>query len=225
MQVTGLSNVVSVAAGDNYTFAVKSDGTVWAWGWNAYGQLGDGTTYQRVTPVQVSGLRGVVAVTAGTYSTFALKNDGTVWGWGNNSYGQLGNGSGTSSVPVRSGMIYDVVAIAAGQMYGEALKADGTVWGWGDNGYGQLGNGTTSGATVVPTQAIGVSNAIAIATGQKHTVVLRADGTVMTCGSNTNGQLGDRTTSMSNPSTCLQGNFRLGHEHLKAGPDRSTCVW
>ena len=87
--------------------ALKSDGTVWAWGDNGYGQLGDGTTTDRTTPVQVSGLSGVTAIAAGCYHTVALKSDGTVWAWGYNGYGQLGDGTTTQrTTPVQVSGLY-----------------------------------------------------------------------------------------------------------------------
>jgi alpha-tubulin suppressor-like RCC1 family protein len=73
----------------------SNDGTVWAWGYNFFGQLGDGTTTQRTTPVQVPGLTGVIAVAGSSYHSLAVRNDGTVWAWGNNGYGQLGDGTST----------------------------------------------------------------------------------------------------------------------------------
>jgi alpha-tubulin suppressor-like RCC1 family protein len=205
-----------VAAGDYHSVALKSDGTVWAWGYNVYGQLGDGTTTQRTTPVQVSGLSGVIAIAGGgQYWTLALKSDGTVWAWGYNGNGQFGNGTtASSSVAVRQGTIYDVVGIAAGTYHSVALKADGTVWDWGANGYGQLGNGTT-GTSYVPVQAIGVSSAIAIAAGQYHTLAVKSDGTVMAWGYNANGQLGDGT--ITNRSTPVAVSGLTGVTSIAAG--------
>jgi alpha-tubulin suppressor-like RCC1 family protein len=199
VQVSGLTNVVAVAAGETHSVALKSDGTVWAWGNNGSGQLGDGTTTQRLTPVQVSGLSGVIAIAAGQYFTLALKSDGTAWGWGNNGSGQLGNGTSTSSsIPVRSGTVYDAVAISAGAGYAVALKADGTVWDWGSNSLGQLGNGSTGNYSLVAVQAIGITNAIAVAASQNHTLAVKSDGAVMAWGHNGQGQLGDGTITGHN---------------------------
>src|SRR6185436_7579276 len=91
VQVTGLTGVTAIASGAYHSLALKSDGTVWAWGYNYYGTLGDGTTTTRSTPVQVSGLTGVIAVSAGTLHSLALKSDGTVWAWGYNGFGELGD--------------------------------------------------------------------------------------------------------------------------------------
>src|SRR5665213_1602411 len=87
--------VVSIAAGASHSLALKNDGTVWAWGDNGAGELGDGTTTQRNTPLQVSGLTGVVAVAAGHFHSLAVKSDGTVWAWGDNNSGDLGDGTTT----------------------------------------------------------------------------------------------------------------------------------
>ena len=88
----GLSGVTAVSAGFYHSLALKGDGTVWAWGWNVYGQLGDGTTVDRSLPVQVVGLTGVVAISAGGLHNLALKSDGTVWAWGSNAVRPAGRG-------------------------------------------------------------------------------------------------------------------------------------
>ena len=182
-----------IAAGNSHTVALKSDGTVWSWGWNQYGQLGDGTTNSRNTPVQVSGLDNVLAIAAGFYHTVALKSDGTVWSWGWNQYGQLGDGTTNNrNTPVQVSGLTNVLAIAAGHWHTVALKNDGSVWVWGDNGNGQLGNGVfESGPHPMPTQSSGFSNGIAIAADRHHVAALKNDGTVWTWGSNHKGQLGD----------------------------------
>nr|WP_301540909.1 hypothetical protein [Corallococcus exiguus] len=97
-----MTGVTSLAAGETCSLALKPDGTVWAWGNNGSGQLGDGTAIHRPTPVQVQGLTGVVSVAAGQAHTVALKTDGTGWAWGSNTIGQLGDGTRTGRpTPVR----------------------------------------------------------------------------------------------------------------------------
>ncbi|MCL2787624.1 MAG: Ig-like domain-containing protein [Micrococcales bacterium] len=134
-------------------YALDVDGNVWAWGYNKYGQLGDGTTTNSSRPVQVQAASGTLpvftAIAAGQYAGYALDVDGNVWAWGNNEYGMLGNGSyATSSRPVRVqaavGETLPVfTAIAAGWQAGYALDETGGVWAWGRNFEGQLGNDTT----------------------------------------------------------------------------------
>ena len=122
---------VSVAAGNWHSLAVKSDGTVWAWGTNSVGELGDGTTTSCDTPVQVSGLSGVVAVAGGSYHNLALKSDGTVWAWGWNVAGELGDGTTAQrDTPVQVSSLSGVLAVAAGNTLSLAVRSDGTVWAW-----------------------------------------------------------------------------------------------
>ncbi len=121
-RVLGISSVSKVAAGEQHSLALKSDGTVWALGANWYGQLGDGTNTDRNAPVQVSGLSGVAAIAAGYYHSLALKSDGTVWAWGYNDDGQLGDGTQDDrAVPARVSMIFGVSKIAAGYNHSLAI--------------------------------------------------------------------------------------------------------
>jgi len=195
-QVAGLADVVAVAASGGSSYALKSDGTVWAWGDNTYGQLGDGTTVERDTPVLVSGLSGITAIAAGGGHSMALNSGGAVWAWGDNGKGQLGDGTTTdrhSPVPL-SGFGGVVTAIACGYAHSVALKSDGTVITWGANGAGQLGDGTAT-DRLSPVQAAGLSGVTAVSAGHDHTAALKSDGKVMAWGANGSGQLGDGTTT------------------------------
>ncbi|MCL6560248.1 MAG: hypothetical protein K6U74_15935, partial [Firmicutes bacterium] len=143
VQVAGLSDVVAIAGGGGHSLALKNDGTVWAWGWNQDGQLGDGTTTSTTTPVQVAGLSNVVVIAAGERHSLALRGDGTVWAWGYNGYGQLGDGTTDNRLtPAQVPGLSGIISIAAGIYHSLALKSDGTVWAWGYNEMGQLGIGT-----------------------------------------------------------------------------------
>jgi hypothetical protein len=181
-----------------HTVALKSDDTVWTWGSNSNGQLGDGKTTDESTPVQVSGLSGIIAIAAGYSHTVALKSDGTVWTWGSNGNGQLGDGKTTDkSTPGQVSGLSSVIAIAAGYAHTVALRndfTDVTVWTWGSNSNGQLGDGKTTDKHT-PGQVSKLSGLTAIAAGYTHTVALKSDGTVWTWGSNGNGQLGDGSTT------------------------------
>ena len=161
------SGVVQVAAGQFFTLALRSDGTVWAWGANALGQMGNGTTSEaQLTPVQVSGLTGTVAVSAGYDHALALRSDGTVWVWGGNRFGQLGNGSfADQTSPVEVAGLTGVTQIAAGTSFSLALRSDGTVLGWGNNDGGNLGDGTVGNEDSGPVQVSGLTTASQIAAG------------------------------------------------------------
>ncbi|MCR2806297.1 RCC1 domain-containing protein [Paenibacillus soyae] len=145
VQVQGLDSVVAIAAGYSHSLALKSDGTVWAWGHNSSGQLGDASTTNRFTPVQVTNLGSVTAIAAGSSHSLALKSDGTVWTWGHNASGQLGDGSTTNrSSPVQVSGLDSVSSIGTNDgSHSVAVKSDGTIWAWGANNAGQLGDGTT----------------------------------------------------------------------------------
>jgi len=157
VQISGLSGITSIAAGDRHTVALRNDNTVWAWGDNWYGQLGDGTTTFRRMPVLIISLSGISAIAAGRFHTVALRNDETVWAWGRNFFGELGDGTTTDrhiSVQVSGLGLSGITAIAAGWFHTFALKNDGTVWAWGRNEYGQLGDGTMTDRST-PVQVLG----------------------------------------------------------------------
>ena len=144
-QVTGLSGVAAVAAGSWHTVVLKNDGTVWAWGDNTSGQIGDGNSTNRPTPTQVPGLTGVTAIAAEGAHTVALKSDGTVWSWGLDLLRLPVDGTTQAHFkPVQVTNLSGVTAIAAGDYCTLALKNDGTVWAWGENDHGQLGDGSTA---------------------------------------------------------------------------------
>jgi hypothetical protein len=212
--------MVQVAAGFADSLALRSDGTVWAWGQNTYGQLGNGTTTGSSIPVQVSGLADVVAVAAGQYHSLALRSDGTVWAWG---FKFADGASGQSSVPVQVPGLSRIVAIAAGQYHSLALKSDGTVWAWGYDTKGQLGNGGTA-AQINPVQVWGLSGAVAIAAGGSHSLALLNGGTVDAWGSNSNGQLGNGTADSSAHSTAAAVPGLVGVTQLAAGLNHSLAV-
>jgi len=193
-----------LAAGFEHSLAIAADGTVWAWGHNHYGELGDGTTTDRSTPVQVQGMTDVVGIAGGVH-TMALRRDGTVWAWGNNAAGQLGDGTTTHRLtPVQVQGMADVVAIAGGGLHTIALRRDGTVWAWGRNVCGQLGDGSTR-ESLIPVQVQGLTDMVAIAGGGSHTIALRRDGTIWAWGDNHYGQLGDGTTTNRSTPAQVQG--------------------
>jgi alpha-tubulin suppressor-like RCC1 family protein len=200
-----LTGITAVAGGLTHSVALKSDGTVWAWGSNASSQLGDGGTTSRKLAAQVltaasTPLTGVIAIRSGDNFCAALKSDGTVWTWGVNTNGQLGVGSTTTqkfatNVTTLSG----ITNIACGSSHSAAVKSDGTVWSWGLNTNGQLGNGTTTQSTspvqVKINSTTFFSGAGVVTAGASHTVILKTDGTVYACGLNSSGQLSINSTT------------------------------
>jgi|GEM_PF-2323380 len=196
--VTSGTNVVALSLGYYSSYLVKNDGSLWAWGNNYYGIIGDGTTTSQKVPKQIY-ISGMSGVAAGQYHAVALKSDGTVWTWGLNNSGQLGTGNTTQSLsPVQVPGLANVIAVAAGGSSSFALKADGTVWAWGSNNKGQLGDGSTAQRTS-PVQVAGsLSNVVSITAGFYHAMALKSDGTAWAWGLNTSGQLGDGTTTQRN---------------------------
>lgn len=181
------------AANNAFSLGLESDGTVWAWGENASGQLGNGTMADSAFRVQVQDLSNITAIAAGGQHALALRNDGTVWAWGNNGNGQLGNGlQSNSSVPLQVLALDNVKAISAGGAFSLALKNDGSVWAWGLNTAGQLGDGTLiMRLTPVQVDASSLGAASAIAAGGTHSLAIRADTSkVFAWGAGGNGQLG-----------------------------------
>lgn len=217
--VTGLPlSATAVSAGYRHSTALLADGSVWAWGANAVGQLGDGTSTSRSTAGAVPGLNDVVALAAGYDHTLALRSDGTVWAWG--------HGAGRQPQPVAG--IPPMASVAAGMRFSLGRARDGSVWAWGENGDGQLGT-DPGGVGTGPRQVPGVSDAIAVDAGEHHSLALLGSGSVLAWGMNSQGQLGDGSyTSSSTPRQVLGvtdavtiaagGAFSLA----VAGPERRT---
>jgi alpha-tubulin suppressor-like RCC1 family protein len=225
--VIGLQDIVAIAAGAEHSLALRRDGTIWAWGRNEEGQLGEATRTVRTTPVAVPGLVGVVAIAAGERHSLALLADGTVRAWGNNDNGQVGDGSDERlRLGPREVMgLGEVAAIAAGTHHSVALRRDGTAWAWGSNFLGQLGDGTLVDRRVpVPVQQLGAAQAI----GAGGTLALLRDGSLQSWGDNHLGQLGIgvlRLSATPVPVVGTGGTGTLGDlVAIEAGGDSGLAV-
>jgi alpha-tubulin suppressor-like RCC1 family protein len=211
VQVLGLPGAVTaIAGGVEHSLALISDGTVWAWGGNDFGELGNGTIVNSSLPVKVVGLPGpVTAIAAGQDHSMALINDGSLWTWGSNTFGNLGNGQFPNSpVPVQViGLPAAVIAIA-GNLHSMALLADGSLWAWGRYSSGELGNVTIPPAMVtvnVPLQVTPPTTGTisSIAAGFRYSMILMKDGTVWTWGAPDVGVMGNGTTTNGAPGQVL----------------------
>jgi alpha-tubulin suppressor-like RCC1 family protein len=168
----------TVAAGAFHTFALASDQTLWAWGANDGGQLGDGTTTRRPAPVLIG--EGYVTVTGGERFSAGVKTDGSLWTWGFNGYGQLGDGSSVTTRPSPASIGTGYAAVAAGFVHAVALRLDGTVWTFGNNLHGQLGDGTTA-MRSTPMKVLDGASRVAASSGA--TLALEGSGTLWGWGS------------------------------------------
>ncbi len=204
---------IQLDTGHNHTCVLRGDGTVWCWGSNGAGQLGDGTTVDKPTPQPVPGLSAVVEIAAGGVHTVARKSDGTVWCWGIN----CGGPSLTQVVSLGTSS----VAISAGGWHSCALKGDGTLWCWGDNTQGQLGDGQTYASTLVPVQAL--TSVASVTGGYLHTCARKTDGTLWCWGHNSYGQLGDGTTT-NHPSPSQVSSLGSSLALMGSGAGRHTCA-
>lgn len=194
------SNNLNISGGSFSSFSILDDGTVWAWGNNESGMLGDGTEVDKSIPVKLS-LDNIKQIEAGYLHTVALKKDGTVWAWGNNRDGQLGDGTYEENlVPKKIYNLNNIVQISVGQGHTLALTESGQVWAWGDNARGQVGNNSNSSINR-PIKVAGLSGIRQISAGASHSIALKSDGTIWTWGSNEYGQLGigKGTEQMSSP--------------------------
>lgn len=202
--VAGGNNWVTVSGGRGFTAAIKSDGTLWTWGYNPYGQLGDNTAVQKSSPVQtITGGTNWKQVSCGYSVVSAIKTDGTLWLWGSNYYGELGDNTTVSkSSPVQTitgGTNWKQVSV--GHYSTAAIKTDGTLWSWGYNPYGELGDNTTENkSSPVQTVTGGTNWKFISRGGSYHSVAIKTDGTLWSWGRNDYGQLGDNTvTHKSSP--------------------------
>jgi len=198
-----------VNSGFNHIAAIKTDGTLWTWGCNNCGQLGDYTTVSRSSPgTTAGGGTNWCQVSAGSLHTAATKTDGTLWTWGLNTDGILGSGDiiNRSSPGTTAGGGIDWCQVSSGCRHTAAIKTDGTLWTWGDAANGRLGDGTNSDRSSPGTTAGGGTDWCQVNAGTASTAAVKTDGTLWTWGNNTSGRLGDGTTvDKTSPVTTAGG--------------------
>ena len=192
--LTVWTNVVAGAAGAKHSLFITADGKLWAMGYNASGQLGNGTYNSTNKPISVAS--NVVAVAAGTSHSLFVKSDGTLWAMGSSSYGQLGYGPFVSSTNMPVNVASNVVAIAAGGQHSLFVTTEGTLWTMGFNGSGQLGNNNFSNTNKPVSVA---SNVVAVAAGTNHSLFITRDGTLGGMGDGSDYKLGYGTGGSSTP--------------------------
>jgi alpha-tubulin suppressor-like RCC1 family protein len=209
--VTGSYSYTAIGGGDVHNLGLRSNGSVWAWGYNGYGQLGNNTTSEfNPSPISVVGNHSFVEVAAGYVFSLARKADGSIWSWGSNGYyTKLGDGTTIDrSSPVSVIGDHSFTAISAGWDFSVALKADGSVWGWGTNdSHNQLGDGTSTNRAS-PVSVVGDHSFVQISAGGYFTLARKADGSVWGWGKDDFGQLGDNRAGPET-TTIDSGNYKL----------------
>ena len=192
----GQKNAPEIATGENYAAVLKADGSIWSFGYNSDGQLGNDKLVPINIPSQTNILSTYKKVVSGKSFTLAIRDDGTVWAWGDNTYGVLGQGNRTSAKkPIQVQGISNIVNIAAGDNHVIAIDEIGNVYTWGLNSNGQLGNNTTKTLTI-PEKINAVENQIiSIAAGGNMTAFVDSEGKVYVFGENTNEQIAKHTNS------------------------------
>ena len=198
-----------VATNGSFSIAQKTDGSLWTWGLNSSGQLGDGTTTTRTRPVQVGVDTDWKSFAAGTSYELALKNNGTLWGWGLNSSGQIGDGTTTQrNSPVQVGTANNWSSIATGTSHSFGVRTTGTLWSWGSGGSGQLGDATynsRSSPTQVGTSTGWLAMPSASLSTASHILIMAADRSLWTCGSAASGQTGFAGRNLFTPELAVPG--------------------
>lgn len=223
---TESKKIKQVALGYGHSAAITEDGSLYTWGWNAFGELGNGTNIDSKTPIKI--MDNVVSFSMGNEYGAAITIDRSLYLWGINSNGQLGNGTETNSyVPIK--IMDNVASVSLGDSHSAAITTDGGLYMWGDNYYGQLGNGTTSGYDANPNPIKIMDNVVSVILGDRHSAAITTDGSLYMWGDNTSGKLGNGTSDDSNVPIKIMDNVTsvsLGDSHSAAiTTDGSLYMW
>ncbi|HRU45471.1 MAG TPA: chromosome condensation regulator RCC1, partial [Spirochaetota bacterium] len=224
VQIGSSTDWASVSCGISHTVAIKSNGSLWAWGYNNSGRLGDGTTANKSSPIQIGVSTDWASVSCGGGHTVAIKSNGSLWAWGNNELGQLGDGTtGNKSYPIRIGVSTDWASVSCGGSHTVAIKSNGSLWAWGRNNSGQLGDGTTENRSSPVQIGGGSTDWASVSCGGSHTVAIKSNGTLWAWGYNYYGQLGDGTTA--NKSSPVQiGGGSTDWASVSCGNDHTVAI-
>jgi hypothetical protein len=194
VQIGTATNWQTIASGQQHALALRTDGSLWAAGFNSNGQVGDGTGSQKISFVQLGASTWTV-ISGGQNHSAAIRSDGTLWAWGLNTNGQLGDSTTTQrTAPVQIGLATTWAAVSGGANHSLARQTDGTLWSWGRNSDGQLGLGDTTNRSA-PLKIGTSTNWTSLHAASTHSLALQADGTLWTFGNNSNTQLGDLTST------------------------------
>jgi alpha-tubulin suppressor-like RCC1 family protein len=224
----------TMSAGTSHFIAIKTDGTLWAWGLNNYGQLGDGTYDNKSIPVQIGIETDWQKISAGNNHNLVIKNDGSLWSWGQNDEGQLGVGTFINkNTPTQIGTENNWLSISTGYAHNIAVKKDGTLWAWGLNGNGQLGLGDMSNHNVPSKVGMSIDWQNAIC-GGFNTIAKKSDGTLWFWGRNFEGEAGNGTNTLRevNPISIFSqkymeyNNISVGYMHtMVVKPNGTLWTW
>ena len=225
---------MTIATSGTSSFAIQSDNSLWAWGDNRHGQIGNGTTSKwenpELYPIPIKVMENAVAVSAGSTHVMVIRTDGSLWAWGRNNFGQLGDGTITiyddnweiiednnQNIPIK--IIEDVIAVSAGSEHTTAITADGSLWAWGANHRGQLGNGTIAQWDEPELNPVRImENVVYVSAAQDHTMAIRTDGSLWAWGANHRGQLGNGASTQwdePNPIKVMENVIAVSAENWR----------